>query len=170
MKKYIVALLLACLGTTAFAQIQWVSFEEAMALAKKDGKPVLVDVYTDWCGWCKRLDATTYRDSAVVAFINAHFHATKFNAETTDKITYHDTVYVNQNKTHDLAIKLLDGRLSYPTTLFIVVDEINDYTAAVPGYQTRESIQPYLFYFSEKVYSSRSLWESFLKGFNAPKF
>ncbi|MCQ2607352.1 MAG: thioredoxin family protein [Bacteroidales bacterium] len=170
MKKYIIAVLLACFATTAFSQIQWISFEKAMALAQKDGKPLLVDVYTDWCGWCKRLDATTYQDSAVVAYINNNFHAVKFNAEADEKITYHDTVYTKKDKTHELAIKLLDGRLSYPTTLFIVVDNGKEYTAPVPGYQTRESIQPYLFYFSEKAYNSRSLWESFMKGFNAPKF
>lgn len=169
MKKYIVTLLLACFATTAFSQIQWVSFEEAMALSKKDGKPVLVDVYTDWCGWCKRLDATTYKDSAVVAYVNSHFHATKLNAETNNKITYRDSLYTNSmGKAHDLAIRLLNGKMSYPTTIFMI-DDIN-FIAPIPGYLTKESIQPYLFYFGEKVYETANTWESFLKGFNAPKF
>ena len=106
------------------SKINWISFEQAMALAKQDGKPVLVDVYTDWCGWCKRLDATTYQDSAVVTYINANFHAVKFNAEGSEKISYRDSLYTKTGKTHDLAIKLLQGKLSYPTTIFMV-EKIN---------------------------------------------
>lgn len=152
---------------TSFAQINWIPFEKAMTLSKQDGKPVLVDVYTDWCGWCKRLDATTYQDSAVVAYINEHFHAVKFNAEGPEKISYRDSLYTKTGKTHDLAIKLLQGKLSYPTTIFMV-EKIN-MVAPIPGYMTRETIQPYIFYFGEQVYNINNTWESFLKGFMVPK-
>lgn len=168
MKKIVISLLLVISGMTAFSQINWVSFERAMAQSKQDGKPVLVDVYTDWCGWCKRLDATTYQDSAVIAYINANFHAVKFNAEGSDKISYHDSLFTNTGKTHDLAKKLLNGKLSYPTTIFMV--EKFNMVAPIPGYLTRETIQPYLFYFGEKVYEMNTTWESFMKGFMAPKF
>ena len=88
MKKLLIITLLAFIGTSAFAQekIQWISFEDAVERCAKEPKMVFIDVYTDWCGWCKRLDATTYQDSAVVAYINANFHAVKFNAEGSEKI------------------------------------------------------------------------------------
>lgn len=168
MKKISLLIVMLVAATTAISQINWIPFEKAMQLSKEDGKPVLVDVYTDWCGWCKRLDATTYQDSTVVAYVNSHFHAVKFNAETKDKITYMDSVYANNGKTHDLAIKLLQGKLSYPTTIYIV-QSIN-MIAPIPGYVTRETIQPYLFYFGEHVYEMTNTWESFMKGFTAPKF
>lgn len=168
MKKYLSVFICFCLSISCFSQINWVPFEKAMELSKIDGKPVLVDVYTDWCGWCKRLDATTYQDSAVVSYINSHYHATKFNAETNDKIMYRDTVYEKKGKTHDLAIKLLYGKMSYPTTLFMI-EEMN-MVAPIPGYLTRETIQPYLFYFGEQAYKLNNTWEIFLKGFTAPKF
>jgi len=167
MKKLLLLNIVVCLTVSAFSQINWTTFEKAIALSKQDGKPVLVDVYTDWCGWCKRLDATTYQDSAVVAYINANFHAVKFNAEGTEKISYQDSLYTKTGKTHDLAVKLLQGKLSYPTTIFIV-DKIN-MVAPIPGYMTRETIQPYLFYFGEKVYDLNNTWESFLKGFTVPR-
>lgn len=168
MKKYLFVFISILFSIECCAQINWIPFEKAMELTKKDGKPVLVDVYTDWCGWCKRLDATTYQDSSVVAYINSHFHATKFNAETTEKIMYRDTVYENKGKTHDLAIKLMYGKMSYPTTLFMIEDM--NLVAPIPGYLTRESIQPYLFYFGEQAYKPNNTWEIFLKGYNAPKF
>ena len=64
-------------------------------------------------------------------------------------------------------LKLLQGKLSYPTTIFMV-EKIN-MVAPIPGYMTRETIQPYLFYFGEKVYDINNTWESFLKGFTVPR-
>ncbi len=47
--------------------IRWISFEEAMKLNKKKPKMVFVDIYTDWCGWCKKMDAETFADPAIAA-------------------------------------------------------------------------------------------------------
>lgn len=167
MKKLLTTLVLILGAISAFSQIKWIPFEQAMNLSKQDGKPILIDVYTDWCGWCKRLDATTYQDSAIVAYINEKFHAVKFNAETTESIKYQDSLYVNKGKTHDLALKLMSGRASYPTTIYMVPQK--ELIAPIPGYQTRDNIQPFLLYFGEAVYDLTTTWECFLKGFNASK-
>ena len=58
-------------------QVRWVSFSEAVELSKKEPRKILIDIYTDWCGWCKKMDATTYGDGAVVEYINRHFYAVK---------------------------------------------------------------------------------------------
>ncbi len=168
MKKIGLISAILLFAVSAFSQINWIPFEKAVELSNQDGKPILVDVYTDWCGWCKRLDATTYKDSAVVEYINAKFHAVKMNAEGIEKITYRDSVYTNSGKTHDLAVKLLQGKMSYPTTIYMV--EKYNMIAPIPGYVTRETIQPYLFYFGEHVYELNNTWESFMKGFTVPRF
>lgn len=168
MKKVFFVLFFACITISGFSQVNWTTFENAMSLSKNDGKPLLIDVYTTWCGWCKRLDATTYQDSSVINYINTHFHAVKLDAEGHANITYKDSVYTNHGKTHDLAVKLLNGKMSYPTTIFMVPDA--DFYAPIPGYLTKESIQPYLFYFGDEVYKTTNTWESFIKGFNAKKF
>jgi len=47
-------------------EIQWVDFTAGYASAKESGKILLIDVYTDWCGWCKVMDNKTYTDSQVI--------------------------------------------------------------------------------------------------------
>jgi thiol:disulfide interchange protein len=35
--------------------VKWLSYDEAIALSKKNPKPIFIDVFTDWCGWCKEI-------------------------------------------------------------------------------------------------------------------
>lgn len=55
-------------------------YDSAMQEAKRSGKPVFVDFYTDWCGPCKYLDQTTYRDPKFVRF-SRDWVMVKLNAE-----------------------------------------------------------------------------------------
>jgi thiol:disulfide interchange protein len=51
-------------------QIAWEkSWDDAFSRAKKEDKPVLVTFEAEWCVWCKKLESTTYRDSAVMSLI-----------------------------------------------------------------------------------------------------
>jgi uncharacterized protein YyaL (SSP411 family) len=45
--------------------VNWVTFEQAVELSKKDKRKVFIDVYTDWCGWCKVMDKNTFSDPKV---------------------------------------------------------------------------------------------------------
>src|SRR5580700_4172641 len=61
--------------------IKWMSLSDADKLNQgPKKKKIFVDIYTDWCGWCKRLDATTYQDPKVVKYVNDNFYAVKLNA------------------------------------------------------------------------------------------
>src|SRR5215467_6428835 len=95
--RFVLVFALLLSAGASFAQstseIKWLSITEAEKLMKKEPKKVIVDIYTDWCGWCKRLDATTYKDPAVVDYINKNYYAVKFNAESKEDITYEGTTY-----------------------------------------------------------------------------
>ncbi|MFT6716831.1 MAG: thiol:disulfide interchange protein, partial [Saprospiraceae bacterium] len=60
--------------------IKWLTMEQAYKASRTLDKPIFIDVYTSWCGWCKRMDQTTFRDPVVANYINTNFYPVKFNA------------------------------------------------------------------------------------------
>ena len=136
------------------SKVHWMNFKEAFEANKKTPKPFLIDVYTDWCGWCKRMMATTYSNPYLANYINQNFYPVKFNAETKDSIYFKDTLYVNTSKgsrpVHQLTYKLMGNQLSYPTTIFLFNELKNQ--ANIPGYLDEKNIEPILIYFIENVY------------------
>ena len=126
--------------------INWLSIEEAEAKAKKVPKPLMVDVYTSWCGPCKMLEANTFSDPRLAEYVNSHFYAVKFNAESGTPITFKGQKLENpefdaarvggRNGTHQLtyAIANVQGRIAYPTVVYL--DSAMNVLAPVQGYLT----------------------------------
>lgn len=119
--------------------INWMSWEEAMTAMENSPKKVFIDVYTDWCGWCKRMDAQTFTDPQVIEYMNQHFYAVKFDAEGSEPAEYKGRTLqfrsdVGRRGAHELAIMLLNGRLGYPS--FVYLDENQDPLKVSPGFKT----------------------------------
>jgi thioredoxin-related protein len=121
---FILALILSNVLMAQDQKIKWYSFEEAVALNKENPKKLFIDLYTDWCGWCKRMDQTTFKNAEIVKFMNDNYYPVKFNAETTDTLTFKGQVYTNpfpmkKRSTHKLAVAMLGQRISYPSYAFL---------------------------------------------------
>lgn len=149
-------------------KINWLSFKEATEQNKKKPKKIFIDTYTDWCGWCKRMDVTTFEDKEVVAIVNKHFYAIKFNAEGKDTILYNGKTYTNMNPTaprgtHQLAVELLNGKLGYPTSVYL--DEQMKLLQPIPGYMDAKSFKQVLIYFAED-YNKKMSWEDFQQNYD----
>jgi len=69
-------------------KIEWLTFEEAMKKSAQDKKPIFVDVYTDWCGWCKKMDKNTFQIQEVVDYVAKNYHAVKIDAESEDATSF----------------------------------------------------------------------------------
>ncbi len=147
-------------------KINWLTFEEALKQNEIKPKKIFIDVYTDWCGWCKELDKNTFSNPQIAEYLNKYYYPVKFNAETKQEISYKGKVYRNNGTgsrpPHDLAIALLNGKLSYPSAAYL--DDQSNLLTVVPGYLTPADIEPILVFFAENQYKSTT-WEDFRKKF-----
>lgn len=81
--KQLFSLFIILVASLSFAQeIQWKTIEQAeKEMQAHPEKPLYIDVYTDWCGYCRKMDVSTYKNAAVVEKINKDYIPVKFNAE-----------------------------------------------------------------------------------------
>ena len=96
--------------------INWVTIEEAQELTQQEPRKIIMDIYTDWCGWCKKMDKTTFSDEKVVAYVNENFYAVKFNAEADKTFSFKGQEFTNPEFTRALRVG------GYPTTVFFSED------------------------------------------------
>lgn len=144
------------------AKIQWLTIEQAEEKLKQEPRKVLVDVYTDWCGWCKKMDKDTFTDPEVVVHINKNFYAVKLDAEGKKPITIKGQTFnfKPDYKAHELAVALLNGQMNFPTTVFL--DEQFNMLTPVPGYLDAKNMSQILKYFGENHHQKMN-WQEFEK-------
>lgn len=167
-KKVLILFLLFpffCLSQNA-EKIKWYSFNETAELQKKQTKKIFIDVYTDWCGWCKKMDASTFSHPVIAKLMNKYFYAVKLDAEKGDTIFYNNQKYgkrdSNKKTPNDFAAMLLNGKMSYPTTVYL--DEAMQSLGPVPGYLEPQMMEKILVFFGENHYKTTE-WKVFEKNF-----
>lgn len=130
--------------------VNWISFAELEKTYTNNPKPILVDLYTNWCGWCKEMDRITYGNAKVASYINEHYYAVKYNAESKDSVTFNKIKYGFNKaaKTNDLALYLSFGDRSYPNTIFL--SDPSSRPAPLSGYMKPKEIEGPMRYFVEK--------------------
>jgi thioredoxin-related protein len=169
MKKRIIFIIILAftLNATAQEKVNWISFEAAVETNKTNPKPFLVDLYTDWCGWCKRMDKDTYANPVIAKYINENYHAIKMDGEGKEPIEYKGNTFKfkSQGRSgyHELSALLLDGKLSYPTT--VILDKKERLLDRIPGYLAPVKMEPILAYFIER--DTETSWEQFSKNFKS---
>ena len=124
MRALFIIILILPLLTYSQDQINWMNWDQMMAKRQSDSIPkkVFIDLYTGWCGWCKRMDATTFKQKAIVDYMNQKYYAVKFDAETRDTVNFNGIQFVNSDplfkkrainsrgKPHWFAHSILDGK------------------------------------------------------------
>src|SRR5690606_7291329 len=94
MKKYFI-LSFVFLSFGLFGQeINWLTLEQAeVEMKKSPNKLLFIDFYTDWCGWCKKMDTSTFKEPEVIKYINEHYIPVKFDAESKEEVKFRGKTY-----------------------------------------------------------------------------
>lgn len=129
--------------------LKWYSFNEGLALARTEGKYVLVDFYTDWCGWCKKMDKETYTNQTVTTVLSKHFILVKVNAEDESAMATYKQYTVSYPE-----LTAGFGVTGFPSTVFL--NPQGEYLTMVPGYIDAKSMKPILDYFHTSSYKTMS--------------
>ncbi len=152
------------IGGLQAQEIKWMSWQEAISQSQADDSPkkVFIDVYTDWCGWCKRMDKDTFQNPEVARYMSDNFYMVKLDGEGKDPIEFRGTTYKyvpsGRRGYHELAAALLKGRLSYPTVVFM--DEDLNVLSPVPGYQKPAPFLNIARYFGDNIYKEQD-WKTY---------
>jgi thioredoxin-related protein len=152
-------------------EIHWItSIDELQAKMAEQPRKVLVDMYTGWCGWCKKMDAETYTNPSLVKYVNNNFYAVKLDAERKDTINFQGKqfFFAPEYRTNGFALELLKdmlskgGQLSYPQTVFLMENFQNP--VPIPGYRTVAEMETFLTYFGDNVFR-RQAFDQYSKTF-----
>jgi len=176
MKKQVFTFLLSGIGLAILAAftskpealapkvpLKWYTWEEAAALNKTKPRKIFVDVYTDWCGWCKRMDKSTFVEEKVAAYLAANFYPVKLNAEQREDILFNGETFKfvetgNGKGVNTLAYALLDGKMGYPSMVYL--NEKYERIMISPGYKEAPDMLKELKFAAEDKYKTTD-WETY---------
>lgn len=155
--------------------VNWISFEEAVEKSKTEKKKILIDVYTDWCGYCKVMDKNTFTDARIATLLNEEYYAVKFNAEQKEPVTFRGTTFkyipTGRGGYHELAASLLNNELSYPNFVFLTEDfrivPLIPGKPSLPGYRKPEEFHIFLQYVADEKYKEMMI-SDYQKTYKSP--
>jgi thioredoxin-related protein len=120
--------------------IDWKSFEAVENDVKENPRMIFIEVYTDWCKWCKKLDNEVLTDSTIIGLLNENYYALRLNGEEKKSIRFFNQEfrYHPITKTHELARALLGEDLSYPA--IVILNTSYEIEKIIGGFQTKEEL------------------------------
>jgi len=139
----------------ASRDVAWRDWNSGFKEAGATERPVLVDVYTDWCGWCRRMERDVYSRSDVRDYVSRHFVTVKLNAESDAPAVYEGKSYTARTLAQRFRVN------GYPTTIFLRPG--GNHIANVPGYVPADRFLLLLRYIGEGHLDRGVLYDDFVK-------
>ena len=137
----------------------WLSWDEGIRQAQATGRPVLVDVYTDWCGWCKRMDREVYARRDIQAYLSGRFVTVRLNAESGAPASYEGHSWTSRGLAQHFGVS------GYPTTMFLAAS--GAHLGSVPGYLPADRFLSLLHYIGDGYMERGVSFEDYQRGAGA---
>ena len=128
-------------------EIEWIRYDDGLTRAKESDKHVFINFTTSWCGFCKKMDKTTFADAEVIKMMHDYFVTVKVDGDSRDTLDIAGYKITERNLTRS---EFSVG--SYPTYFFLASD--GKKLGAIRGYQTKGQLMQYLTYVAEKKYDT----------------
>ena len=160
---YLIFLILITFNFSNAQEIEWLSIEDVEVAINNEPRKVLIDVYTDWCGWCKKMDATTFKDKELVSYLNQNYYCVKLDGEDKDTLVFKGVEFnfVNEGRRgyHELAAGFLKGKMSYPSLVFL--NEDLAVLQVMKGFRTSDELLPIITFLGDNAYKETS-WTDYI--------
>lgn len=165
----LVFLIITSMSPEKGATVNWLTWEQAVEKSKSEKRKIFIDVYTDWCGWCKVMDKSTFSDPKIAHILNENFYPVKFNAEQREDVQFSGTTFkfvsTGNSGYHQLAAALMNNQMSYPTVVFL--DEEFRMIQPLPGYQKAEEFHKIVQFIGEDFFR-KTTWQEWQSQYKSP--
>lgn len=131
------------------------SFEEILKLAQKDKKKVVIQVYADWCSWCKKMEKETYPSDEVQKELKRNYYLYRLNGESSETIEYDGRKWTKAELTKAFGIR------GFPSTIFLNYN--SKPITVLPGYVDAKTFASILKFIGDDLYTKMT-FEEFMKG------
>jgi thioredoxin-related protein len=159
-RLWIIALLISA-ASSSFSQtgkkteLKWNKFDDGLVLAKKSNKKILIDVYADWCKWCKKMDSEVFMHDTIAPYLQKNYILIKLNGESQDKLKYKGESMTAAEFAGGF------GVTGFPTVIFL--EPSGEAITKVPGFIDAENFLPMLTYFGGDHYKTMKWQDYFTK-------
>ena len=159
MNRTIVILLMlvfAVVSPLKAVELDWLPFDDALAQAIEEEKPLLVDFYTEWCHWCKVMDEKTFGEEQVSQILRNDFILSRIHAEDANSgVTYEGNSFTNVEFTRAMGVR------GFPSIAFF--DSDGAAITIVPGYVEADVFYHILSYVREGCYKRKMSFQEFME-------
>jgi len=132
--------------------ITWLGYDEGLAKAKAEDKHMFVNFTTSWCGYCKKMNRSTFVDGEIVTMMDSNFVAVMVDGDSKFRLD----IEGYQISERDLTRSEF-GVGSYPTYFFLKPD--GGKLGALRGYKGKDQLMKYLAFVAERQYDTTAAQE-----------
>ena len=137
-------------------QVKWLDFNDGLAKARTEDKPIFLEFYTDWCPYCRKFQKETVNDPKVARMLAENFVYVRFNAEDTkNRVKFDGKSYTHVELTQVFGIR------SYPSLVFL--DSTSKPITMLAGFVPPNQFATVLDYIQQKCYETQVSFNDFSK-------